>query len=101
MIKVVNQEYVATNKINDVVNRCRTLRGLLSSLEILMTPRGYALTDKEAVKALKEIVNTHIMEVNSELDDLLDKNELTCVSSQFYCKPVKSHFISDDDDKLI
>lgn len=100
MIKVVDQKYISTNKINDVVNRSRTLRGLLSSLEILMTPRGYALTDREAVKALKEIINTHIMEVNSELDDLIDNNSLTCVSSQFYCKPVKSHFISDDD-KLI
>ena len=54
-----------------------------------MTPRGYALTDREAVKALKEIINTHIMEVNSELDDLIDNHNLTCVSSQFYCEPVK------------
>lgn len=98
MIKVVSQKYVATNKINDVVNRCRTLRGLLSSLEILMTPRGYALTDKEAVKALKEIINTHIMEVNSELDDLTDNHSLTCVSSQFYCEPVKPQLPIVDDE---
>ena len=98
MIKVVNQEYVATNKINDVVNRCRTLRGLLSSLEILMTPRGYALTDREAVKALKEIINTHTMEINSELDDLVDNHSLTCVGSPFYCEPVKPQSPIIDDE---
>lgn len=101
MITIVKKEVIKPNKGLDVVNRCRTLRGLLSSLEILMTPRGYALTDKEAVKALKEIINTHIMEINNELNDLLDQNDLTCVSSQFYCEPVKPHPIVNDDDTLI
>lgn len=100
MIKVVSQEYITTNKINDVVNRCRTLRGVLSSLEILMNPRGHILIDKGAVKALKEIINAHVMEINDELNDLLEQNDLTYTGSQFYQEP--DRFIcKDDDDRLI
>lgn len=99
MITVANKEAISRNKGLDVINRCRALRGVLNSLEVLMTPRGHILIDKGAVKALKEIVNAHIMEINDELNDLLDQNDLTYTGSQFYQEP--GRFICKDDDKLI
>lgn len=100
MITVASKEVIIRNKGLDVVNRSRTLRGVLNSLEVLMTPRGHILIDKGAVKALKEIINAHVMEINDELNDLLEQNDLTYTGSQFYQEP--GRFIcKDDDDKLI
>lgn len=98
MITIANKETIIRNKGLDVINRCKALRGVLNSFEVLMTPRGHILIDKGAVKALKEIINSHIMEINDELNDLLDQNDLTYTGSQFYQEP--SRFI-EDDDKLI
>ena len=100
MITIANKEIIIRNKGLDVINRCKALRGVLNSLEVLMTPRGHILIDKGAVKALKEIVNSHIMEINSELDDLLEQNDLTYTGSQFYQEPGK-FICKDDDDRLI